>query len=338
MQFQFERNSKFALLVVVGIASDIPPTAEFQLSDGTWVLPGVPVQDWGVWTQWIGSIRSKQLQRANLVLLATEESTNPEILDDVHSRLTEDLGKLFYCLHLQQGIECAEQNDANLIAGSSKDGEPNIRQMSLLPAFHQTRGYRRKSITAEWLENAVSLRSGMKALTATKGDFARLIRGLNVLFSGLQEFHGEERAHQFVRSIEALVLPDTGKTRKQFVHRAETFCQSGRNAQSALQEAFDMRSDTEHLQDWNRAVQAYPASEREDVCLQRTRQMEQLACFAYSRLLTNPQIREHFRTDSAIADFWRLTENARRAAWGSEIDITAELRHSQYHSIGRALP
>jgi hypothetical protein len=45
VRFQFERNSKFALFVVAGIATEIPPMTEFQLSDGTWVLLGVPVQD-----------------------------------------------------------------------------------------------------------------------------------------------------------------------------------------------------------------------------------------------------------------------------------------------------
>jgi hypothetical protein len=98
----------------------------------------------------------------------------------------------------------------------------------------------------------------------------------NVLFSGLRET-GQERLHQLVRSLEALVLPTAGQTRNQFAHRCQTFVTAGPGAWQALEEAFDKRSDTEHLQDWNRAVQRYPPPEREDVCWHRTRRIERLA-------------------------------------------------------------
>jgi len=164
-----------------------------------------------------------------------------------------------------------------------------------------------------------------------------VIRGINVLFSGLQEHVGQERVHQFVRAIEALLLPDTGKTKKQFVSRCQTFASPGPDTVSVLQEAFDMRSDTEHLQDWNRAVLAHPVARREDVCLQRTRQMEQLACGAYSRLLQNAALWAYFHSDADIADFWKLPEDHRRAAWGPPLDISAEPLCSKYHPIGRAM-
>jgi hypothetical protein len=38
-------------------------------------------------------------------------------------------------------------------------------------------------------------------------------------------------------------------------------------------ESFDMRSDTEHVHPWDRAVQGYRADQREDVCWQRTREI-----------------------------------------------------------------
>ena len=56
-----------------------------------------------------------------------------------------------------------------------------------------------------------------------------------------------------------------------------------------------MRSDTEHLHAWDKAVQNYPADQREDMRWQRTQHMEHLACDAYSRLLHDAALREHFR-------------------------------------------
>ena len=324
------------MLALDGIYSELPD-AEFHLADGTWVMPRVPgVADLGVWKEWIGSIRAGSLERANLVLLNEEASDNPLILDDVHQRLRDDLSQLFYFLHFRQGIECAGAIEPDLLCGSSARGEPIIRQMNKLPAFYQSRGYTRAPITQEWLKEALALRSGSRVIGSATGEFRRAIRGLNVLFSGLRET-GQERLHQLVRSLEALILPNTGKTRNQFVHRCQTFTLPGAAAQLALQEIFDMRSDTEHLQDWNRAVEAYPVAEREDVCWQRTRQAERLACFAYSRVLLDATVQAHFRTDNTLAQFWKLHDDQRRAVWGKPLDITKEPRHTKYDQWGRVV-
>lgn len=336
MAFQFRENSKFAMLALDGIYSDLPDS-EFQLSDGTWVMPRVPgVADLGIWKEWIGSIRAGSLVRANLVLLNEEASDNPLILDDVHNRLRDSLGQLFYFLHFRQGIECSGANEPDLLCGSCANGNPIIRQMNKLPAFYQSRGYTRAPINEEWLKEALALRSGSRVIGSAAGDFRRVILGLNVLFSGLRET-GQERLHQVVRSLEALILPDTGKTKKQFIHRCQTFVTPGAPAQQALQEVFDMRSDTEHLQDWNRAVQTYPVAEREDVCWQRTRQAERLACFAYSRVLLDATVQAHFRTDDTLEQFWKLPDDQRRAIWGKPLDITKEPRHTKYDQWGRAV-
>jgi hypothetical protein len=336
LAFQFKKNSKFAMLALDGIYSELPD-AEFQLSDGTWVMPRVPaVADLGIWKEWIGSIRAGSLERANLVLLAEEESDMPLILDDVHNRLRDSLGQLLYFLHFRQGIECAGAIEPDLLCGSCSNGQPIIRQMNKLTAFYQSRGYTRAPITEEWVKEALALRTGSEMIGSAAGGFQRVIRGLNVLFSGLRET-GQERLHQLVRSLEALILPDTGKTKNQFVHRCQTFALSGAGAQLALQEIFDMRSDTEHLQEWNRTMQNYPAAEREDVCWQRTRQAERLACFAYLRMLLDAAVQAHFRTDDTLAQFWKLPDDKRRAIWGKPVDIAKEPRHTSYDQWGRAV-
>ena len=112
----FQTKSKFAMLTVNNVYTDLPAAA-FQLSDGTWVMPAVPVPDLGIWKEWIGSIRMERLGRANLVLFVEEPSLNPEIVDEVHHRLDKALSDLFYMLHLRTGIEVAE--GADLLCGSS---------------------------------------------------------------------------------------------------------------------------------------------------------------------------------------------------------------------------
>jgi hypothetical protein len=332
MNHQFQNQAKFALLTFNSVYTDLPHNA-FRLSDGTWVMPGVPVADLGIWTEWIGSIRMERLGQANLVLFLEEASSNPEILDGVHQRLAKDLSLLFYMLHLRPGVEIAD--GADLLCGSSQNGVPGIRQMSQMPAFYQSKGWTRAPITQAWLENNLTLRAGVTAMDADTTKFRRLIRGLNTLFNGLKET-GQDRLHQFVRSLEALILPDIGRTEKQFAHRCQTFARAGDDTRALLVEAFAMRSDTEHLNPWDEAVRSYPPDQQEDVCWHRTRQIEHLACDAYSRLLRDAALRKHFETEATIAAFWKLPDDQRRAIWGKPLDITLEPIVCKYDQWERA--
>ncbi len=318
MDYQFQKKGKFALLTANDVLTRLP-TKAFQLSDGTWVMSGMPVPDLGIWKEWLGSIRVDDLSRANLVLLVEEPSDNPGVLDDVHERLALGLRRLFYILHLRAGIETAD--GADVFCGSSENGIPEIWQASQMPDFFQSKGWEGAPITKDWLEDCVVLREGWVAMGTDETQFRRVGRGSNVLFRGLQEKVGQDRIHQFVRSLEALIVPDISKTKKQFVHRCQTFARPGNDTRDLLDKAFDMRSDTEHLNPWDGALQGNLPNQRENVGWERTRQMEHLACDAYSRLMRDPALRDHFRTEDAISAFWKLRDDDRQALWGNSLHI-----------------
>jgi|SRR5271165_1078763 len=194
MSYEFRRGSKFAMLATAA-ATEIHE-AEFRLSDGTWVMPRVPLADLSNWERWIGSLRVEALKLSNLVLIADQDSDNPAILDDAHGQLGRNLHRVYRLLHLRSGVECG---GADLLLGSCVDSQPAVRQLSQLPKFHQSKGYLRAPITAEWLEEAVALRCGLLEIEAEEHHFARAITGMNVLFDGLKET-AHERIHQFVRA------------------------------------------------------------------------------------------------------------------------------------------
>ena len=85
---------------------------------------------------------------------------------------------------------------------------------------------------------------------------------------------------------------------------------------SQLLEAFEMRSNTEHLH--------VLSDKHEDVCWKRTRQIEHLACDAYSRLLRDPALRKRFQTEAEIEAFWKLSDGQRRGLYGTPLDIAQE--------------
>ena len=321
MDHQFQEKGKFALLTVNNAYTELP-TEAFQLTDGTWVMPRIPVPDLGIWKEWLGSIEVKRLSDANLVLLVEEPAETPRVFDVVDQRLTHGLCSLFYMLHLHVGIDTADRWD--VLCGSSRAGIPEIRQTNRMPAFYQSKGWESAPITQDWLEDSVGLHEGLTTLQANETEFRRVVRGLEVLFRGLRARNGQDRIHQFVRSLEALIRPQRGKTKKQFKRRCQTFARPGEDTRALLVEAYDIRSATEHLNPWDVALTGHEPSEREDVAWQRTRQMERLACDAYSRLLRDSDLREHFQTEIAMEAFWSLPDPERRELWGAPLDITQE--------------
>ena len=121
------------------------------------------------------------------------------------------------------------------------------------------------------------------------------------------------------------------------MHRCQTFAQVGTSTRTILEEAFDLRSATEHLHPWDHSLRSHAANVREDVALQRTRQLEALACFAYSRILENGAIREHFRNEAEQSNFWsQINDVSRRAAWGQQFDLASVALVQNYDQWGRA--
>ena len=306
----FQENSAFAILAINNVYTCLPTTT-FQLSENIRVTTCWPIPESRIWKKSMGTIRMERLVKSNLVLVIEETSENPGVLDDVHIRLATDLRCLFSMLHLHPGIKMVR--GADLVCGFFVNGVSQIRQVGRMPQFFQSKNWPRKPITRDRLEDSVVRRGGMVELEKDPALFRRVRRGLHTLLKGLREGTGADRLHQIVRSLEALVYPEQGRTTKHFVHRCQTFAKPGEDTSAWLKEAYDMRSNTEHL---------HPLDQCEDVCWQRTRQIEHLACSAYSRLLCDPDIRMHFETDDAIDEFWRLRDHERRCLWGTPLDLS----------------
>lgn len=332
--FELRDGDKLAFLLLNNVHVDFPRGLPTQLKDGTWILDKYPASPDLHWETMVGSIRFREVQEANLILARVTKG-GPHILTQTDHDAGEGLAQLHALLQLG-GV--AEHDAANLVIGSVDSGCSYIRLLSAIEKFHPTRGYLRIPITLERLERANNLALTVRSLKLLPENFARFGRGLNYLVKGLTEETGQERLHHFVRALEALILPEPGNTRNQFVHRCQLFALASPLAVAALTQSYDMRSDAEHIHDWDRSLKSVGPEKADDVALWRTRQMEALASFAYTRILTNPDLLQYFENDAKLSGFWNTLSDAERIkVWGARLDLSTVPLVRKYDQWGRAI-
>ena len=317
--------------------------SDLVLEDGTRVLTGFPFDLEDHWREWVGSVQFTNLKACNLFLLRTATEGWAEghlqvIGDTVSEKLQNDVGGIFAMLRL---VGTIEYERAFVLGGYVESGKASCRQFSQTERFNITRGCLPWVINEGDLRNAVKLRKAYSLFQQETpvGQTRRFGRGCYALKVGLERYFASDRLHGFVRALEALILPETGKTEKQFVSRCAIFAgpkAAEADIRESLREAYKMRCDIEHVHDWDRSLRALPVAEREGVALWRTRQMEMLACAAYAKILLDPDLGEQFYDESKVAAFWQKQDHEIRSAFGNVCDITKLQMVRRYDAFGRA--
>lgn len=308
-------GEKFCVIAVEKCSSNLK--GGHKLGDGTIVLTELgPVLD-NTWRSWLGKIVVDHLRHCNFVLLRSAGAcARPGIVDKAHRQVQKEVNSLYWLLQLS-GVP--NYKNAFVILGSVAARQVTVLEYSeVAPKVYRSRGAPSTPVSIDRLCEAVRLDGALRQISDHQGDFSRFKRGLSVLWKALQSRGADDRLHEFVRSIEAFILPKVGKTKKQFVNRCQTLAARNLSTEAVLEEAFDMRSDIEHLHGWDRSL----GSKRDDVLWQRTRQVEQLACFVYRKVLLDPTLWSWFKTDAAISKFWAKDEAERVKLWGTGLDLS----------------
>jgi hypothetical protein len=86
-----------------------------------------------------------------------------------------------------------------------------------------------------------------------------------------------------------------------------------------LGEAYDVRSDVEHLHE-NKHLEIFDRAARLEL-VKQLEKMEFIVRSALVRVLLKPDLWSHFSNTSALQAFWSFDEQQRRTLWGASINV-----------------
>lgn len=184
--------------------------------------------------------------------------------------------------------------------------------------------------TVDSIKKAVQL-ADKAARTYNKAYADRVRRGFKSIVLGWQSQYTDERLHNFIRAVEAIVKPGRGRITEIFCDRAQLF--TGRSSENAklLNELYNIRSCYEHTKDVLSPITQIKRMSKEQMLAYRSLQAELLVSAVYRRIFEKPRLMARFSTQQGFDDFWAQPEYKKRRQWGSPIDLKADMQNQFFN-------
>jgi len=316
MSVQIQRNEKFAILALseAKVSPAFPP--DLQIAEGLWALRQLPLPIDDALRADLGRLAVSEIDLCNFALLTKKSSARPNVMDDENKALARDLRELFLGMILEGHIKYRKMFT---FGGASEGNGVCIREFSRGWNYRLDSVVEPLQICAASLGASLDNATGVRRICREAGG-KRLARGFHAFKQALEARYYGDKIHNFVRAIEALVLPKIGHTRQQFVHRCGTFA-GGSGWQCILENIYDLRSLVEHMHAWDDMTHKLKTPPK--LRAQRVRQAYALARSCYKRIARSSALVPTFCSDSAIKAFWRRKPDARQAIWGSKLNLSA---------------
>lgn len=315
--FSIKSGSKFALLVLRDCGNSCTVNSPLDLGDGYWFLPSHELPMNTLLTDWFGNRTIAEIRKAQFCLA-------------VIGAVNEDDGALrrrvLYLYDSVIMLALPRLGRGYLFSGKKEKGRLNINSWSQIQHCQVVFRYRTTGkVESNTLRAAKNLAEGFCTVCENKNAYERLERGLFVLEQALKQSRLQDRLHQFVRALEALVKPRKGRNTKDFVHRCRTFVAPNASTAATLRDAYEIRCHVEHLHDGLTAVigRAKPS---EAILKERLAQVEFLSIRTYAYLLSDSSILKHFASDNSINQFWSLQDHLRQAIWRTRVNLATDAK------------
>ena len=307
-----ESNEKFSLLSLPRV-SLTSLDGDLVLSNGLRVMRTLPLSIEDHWQRWIGEIRVNELQDAGCYLLVTGQTSSPEILDADNQELMQRICGFLDALLIVETPYCAAS--PFLLTGANVSGEIRIRQVSNLHTPIRHRSAKRRTLQQRDFEQAVIVAGSLTSIISSQ-IYMRLKRAISAFLAGIHDTRHDERLHQFCRCIDGIVLSGKGSGKKDFKSRTALFI--GAVHEAVAEEIYEMRSAVEHLRPAeSEAVGCANLKAQRMRVIERALQAEIIARHCLNRILLSADLLLRFENDEQIKQFWGMSEDDRRKAWGA---------------------
>lgn len=317
MPLEIARNDKFACLAIqnASVAADL--AGQIQLTPDFWCVDRLPFAVGDFWTNHLGEGRVEQIMRSNVLIFCIAPAQQPQVLDGENQALMQRVQRMFYALLMQLVFH---HDGVDLFSGARVDENPDIRQITDLRDHYRPPQVRVGRISRAHLVRAAVAEGGIQEYLRRTGGADRLWHGFHALQRGFMEYYGDERLHQFVRAVEAILRLEAGRSRTQFAHRAQLFSGRSNENREWLLELYDLRSATEHMNDY-RAILGHHGARWDDTATLRAYEAQVLASQVYLRLAESAALRGRFNGDATSEQFWRMLEADQQNEWGAPFDV-----------------
>jgi len=314
-----EDGEKYACVgLAVKFEGSLPPG---NITANLSVLAGSKFNVPANWREWLGSVRTGEVEDCNLLLLSKRASSAPDVLDAEDQKLQQQVWNFYIGLLLASIF--APAHKPVMLTGSRRNGEIDLRQQqdfdSPIPCI-----FRRYSpVVPDDIRLAAHLGENLETIATTPitGGHWRLFRTLQVYIEARTTSQTVDQIHQYCRCIDGLILPAAGKTKQQFKSRSELFIGSGHH--DLMGELYDIRSAVEHLHE-NRYLEYFDRALRLELA-RKVAIVEYIARTALARVVGDSSLWLHFGNTPALEKFWALTQAEQRTIWGNPIDPLAAI-------------
>lgn len=300
MPFEIARNQKFACVAIQNASVSGDARGQIQLAPDLWCVDRLPFGVGEFWTNQLGEGRVRQIMQSNVLIFCIAPAQRPQVLDGENEVLMQRVQRMFYALLMQLVFH---HDGVELFSGARVDENSDIRQITDIRDHFRPPQVRVGRISRAHLVRAAAAEGGIQEYLRRTGGADRLWHGFHALQRGFMEFYGDERLHQFVRAVEAVLTLEPGRSRNQFVHRAQLFSGRSNENREWLLELYDLRSATEHMNDY-RPVLEHHGARWEDVATLRAYEAQVMASQVYLRLAESAALRGRFGDDANIEQFW----------------------------------
>lgn len=312
----FQPNNKFAIIAINNIA------VKDTIHDPIFLCSNfIASQKWDAslnekWIEALGSLKINQISKASLYVACTKESNNPNIFDAENQELLYRVGKFHHAMLIV--VPGAIRGTSIRLSGANVDGYVSIRHVETYRQPIWVPGTPVSVINEQTLRSIAILANQIETFEkACRG--LRVKKALMCFLEGTFLEFADAKLHQYVRCIEGFILPEKGKTKKQFKSRTELFVGLGHH--ELMGELYNIRSCAEHLNNTLSVIHGKSEADRIKTLYRLCYCAESLAAYCLRRFFEHSQLWKYFDNDESIKEFWKLNDKQRQELWGESIDL-----------------